>query len=225
MKKKLVLISALFLLTGCSATYEIEIYDDTINEKIDITDSTSSSAIEVKEKIYNIFETKVGGVDELARNFQPYSDKKNNYYSIRENSTFKIEDYKNEVANITDCCRSIELSDDGDYIVFRTLGYFKWFEQYEDLDELTIRIKSNHKLVETNADEIHRYSYTWIINKDNYKEKIPYIKLYSDKYVFNYNNEFVKKVLPIVVITGIILGGSGITYFYLKKKNSKINEI
>ena len=43
MKKKLILLIVLFLLTGCSATYDIEIYNDTVKEKLEFIDTNPSN--------------------------------------------------------------------------------------------------------------------------------------------------------------------------------------
>ena len=70
------------------------------------------------------------------------------------------------------------------------------------LDELDIIIKSNHKLKETNADSINGYEYTWHFDQNNYKDGNVYLKLYKDKYVFNYENEF---TIQIIIISAFVL--------------------
>ena len=150
---------------------------------------------------------------------------KDNSFYYRINNNYKITDYKDRLDQFKDCCRTIDFSNDGKYITFRTLGYFNWFDKYDKIDELNIVVKSNHKVKEHNADEVGRYTYTWHINKDNYKEKIPSIKLYSDKYVFDYDGSFIKKVLTITGIV-VIIGLVGfITYKYFSKRSNKVNEI
>ena len=224
-KKILLLVGLLFLVTGCSTTYNIEIYNNSVTEQIDITDNSSFSGIEVQKKVYDLFETKLGGIDDLDRDFKPFDDDSDDYHSLRAITEFKLDDYKEKILDISNCCRAVNLTDDGKYITFETLGYFNWFEKYEDLDEITIKIKTNHKVKDHNADETGRHSYTWHIDRANYKEKIPSIKMYSDRYVFNYNNEFFKKVLPIIMIIGIIAGSGLIIYLYVRNKSNQADRI
>lgn len=223
--KIMTLLFLTFLLSGCSATYNVEIYNNTINEEVSITDSTATSSQDLETKIYDIFEKQTGGLDALYRDFKPVSNYGLDDYALVSKTTFDFDDYKQEMIRLGGCCRAIDFSDDGKYINFKTLGYFKWFEKYSDLDELTIRIKTNHKVKEHNADETGRFTYIWHIDKSNYKEKIPSMKLYSNRYVFNYNDEFIKKVLPIIVFVGIIIVGSGVSYLYFKNRGRKVDSI
>lgn len=50
-------------------------------------------------------------------------------------------------------------------------------------------------------------------------------KKVKEGYVFNFEDEFVKKMIYIGGLTGIIVGVSSLTYYYLKKKRKNINEI
>ena len=222
----LFVLVALIFLTGCSANYEVEIYNNTVNEHIDLVDSTSMDGTENKKNIENLFYKYLDSSDLLyTRNFEIVSDELRNKYSLSEDSSYTIEEYQEELGYVRNCCRSVEISDDKEFINFRTLGYFKWFEKYDELDELTIKVKSNHKVKEHNADKVSGHTYIWYINKMNYKDKIPSLKLYSNKYVFNYNNEFIKKILPIIIIVGIIVIVGGVSYFYLKGKSNAVNQI
>lgn len=228
MKNKLILlfVGVLLLLTGCSANYNIEIYNDTINENIELYDNSSISADDNKQKIETIFIKYFDSTDMLyMRKFKTFSDEVKNRYYLTEDSSYKLDEYQNQLEYFRNCCRSIELSDDGKYINFRTLGYFKWFEQYEELDSIQIKIKSNHKVKEHNADSTNRYEYIWNIDRYNYKDKIPSIKLYSNKYVFDYDGKFFKRIIYIILFIVIIIGIIGIGYIFIKQKNDRANQI
>ena len=72
-------------------------------------------------------------------------------------------------------------------------------------------------MVENNADKVEKgYIYIWNIDRSNYKEKIPTLKLYTKKHVFNYENEFVIRVLTVIGIIAII---GGVGYYYYNHKN------
>lgn len=215
-----------FLLTGCSATYNVEIYNNDINESIDLIEKTSTSAEDNKNKIERIFVDYFDSTDMLYdRRFEPFKDKKNNAHSLHEKSSYTFEEYQTEIGRIRDCCRSVELSDDGEFITFRALGYFKWFDLYDKFDSIKINIKSNHKVKEHNADSVNRFEYTWNIDRTNYKEKIPSIKLYSNEYVFDYDGKFIKRVVYFVGFTVIILSVMTILYLFVRRKNKNANQI
>lgn len=223
MKKKIILLFLIiFLASGCTIKYNIEIYNGEVRETIDLVEKDIDTMDELETKMYANFD-KYQVYDGVNKHFEPYE--KDHYYAFRSKETYDFDAYNSNIKPISNSCRDISFVDDGKYTTFQMLGYLKWFEKYEDLDEIELVIKSNHKVKEHNADETGRHTYIWHINKDNYKEKIPMIKLYSNKYVFNYNNEFIKKILPIIVFVGIILGGSGITYLHFRNKSRKADAI
>ena len=93
------------------------------------------------------------------------------------------------------------------------------------LDELTINLKTNHKVVSSNADEVNGYHYKWHITRESKNDAAIMITLKKNKYVFNYENEFVKKILPFAIFVGIILAVSGTAYAVVKIKGNKADEI
>jgi len=110
-------------------------------------------------------------------------------------------------------------------ITVLTSKTFNCFEHYKDLDKVTVMIKSNHKLIETNADKVDGYKYYWTIEKETKDDEKILLKLDSNKFVFNYEGSFVKKVLTIVGIIAIISLIGFITYKYFTKRSNKVNEI
>lgn len=220
MKKIILLLIICFLVTGCSVNYEVEIYNDKVNESVDFIFKGSNSKDETKQ-LFNDALLKYELL-EMDRNYEPFYIKKEKKYSMHSLIEYDFDDYKKQTSYFSNCCRAISFADNGKYITFKFLGYIKYFEQYDNLDEIKFTVKSNHKLVETNADEIDRYSYTWNLNRDNYKDVLPYIKLYSNKYVFDYSGNLMKRVIVIVSIVAIIVlvGSLSYGFIYVKGKNS-----
>ena len=93
------------------------------------------------------------------------------------------------------------------------------------LDQITVRLKTNHKVVSSNADFVDGYHYTWNIRREEQDDAAILLTIKKDDYIFNYENEFLKKIMYIGLIIGIILCVSGIVYLYAKNKRKKINEI
>lgn len=224
----LIVLLLLFTTTGCSVNYDVEIYNNKVNEKIEISDPSLNNSEALKNYIEDLFFKYTGDYELLSiREFKNYDNNKSNAHSLVSEKTYNsFKEYYENLHDIKGCCRTIDLSDNGTHITYRALGYNKWFDKYSELDGIKLRVKSNHKLVETNADEIEKgYIYIWDINRSNYKEKVPYLKLESKKYVFNYENEFLKNVLTIGGLAAIIVGGPAIAYFVVKGKQKKVNKI
>ena len=99
------------------------------------------------------------------------------------------------------------------------------FEEYAMLNTITVNLKTNHKVVSSNADSINGYHYTWNLSREEKDDAAILITIKKDEYVFNYKNEFLKKILYTVCFIGIILGVGIIIYLYFKKKSSSLNEI
>ena len=212
-------------MTGCSATYEVEIYNDKVNETIsfyyDNTSSKDSAELSFNEYLERFQDTSFLG----DRIFKEYYNKKKKLYYVKENTSYKLNDYSNELDKVKLNFKTIDYRNNKEFITLRVLDYAKYFDNYPELNSLKVVIKSNHKLKETNADEVHGHSYIWNIDRINYKDIKPSIILYSDQYVFNYENEFVKKIIYIGGFIGIILVVSMSIYIKVKKKNKSMNEI
>lgn len=224
-KSKILLIiitcMACIFLTGCNANYEIEIYNDVVKEDASIIYSESIinglSPYEYTEnKSIELFES----TDILAS--RTWKEKNNSIYT---KNTYSFNQYTGELVGIATCYELYKVNKDNKVITVLTSNVFNCFDIYPELESVTLKIKSNHKMVSNNADKVDRYNYYWYINKDNYTNKPISLKLSSDKYIFNYENEILKKVVYIGLIVGIIVGVSGITYLYFKNKNNRLNEI
>lgn len=218
MRKKFIFIILIILfMCGCSFKYEVEIKDNMVNEKKSIILSKSSV---INNDIYLTIDKMAGkyfpSADFLiGENTKEYYDNDDAIYEKLNNVS--IEDYNN--AEIFSYCYDAHnVIKEDNYILISTSNVFKCFDIYDELDNVDIILKTNHKSMENNADEVDGYIYKWHITKDNYKNKNIYIKLYQDKYVFNYENEFVKKALVIggvlIFLTLIIL------VFVIKKKRA-----
>ncbi len=219
-KKLLILIPILIILAGCSAKYEVEIKNNKVIEKSSFI--IDKSLVEDNNIYYAV--AKLSGKYFLNTDFllggnikEYYDDNKAIY---QKSSDTNISNYNNSDI-FRYCYDAHNVIIDDDYIMITTSDKFKCFDLYEELDDVDIILKSNHKLIETNADVVDGYIYKWHITKDNAKDKKIYIKLQKDKFVFNYENEFVKKML---IISGIIviIALIGFVIFRKNRKASKI---
>ena len=91
------------------------------------------------------------------------------------------------------------------------------FEMYPNLESITVNLKTNHKVVSHNADQVNDNNYVWNINKNNASQKTMQIIL-SEETVFTMNWGL------IFVIGGVILG-IGLIYLVIKNKSINANKI
>lgn len=215
------LILVLFLTSGCSINYELEIYNDKANEKINgvFPEALSNNIKPSKYVIEKLMETESSSIMYFRKTKDISSTEGSSKYST------DFDDYADNLTGIITCYDLYKVNNYDDVITVLTSNKFNCFEDYPELEKVTIMIKSNHKLIETNADKVDGYRYYWTIEKATSDNEKIYLKLDSNKKVFNYEGEFVKKLIIFGSFAVIIIGGATISYFRLKKRNARINEI
>ena len=218
MKRKICLLFLILLMTGCTANYELEIYNDTVIEKAtpwysktevsnDPFEYTKQQSLKYDDNGDFLFHNSKKTVKKEALIGVELTNKYDTLDTVKTSS--KIIHYCYYAKNIVHTKK--------EYITVKTSNEFLCLNEIEELEHVTISIKSNHKLKETNADEIKGHTYYWYITKENYQKKPISLVLYSDQYVWNYDNEILKRLgLIILVIGGTVLVSSGIYKIYKK---------
>lgn len=231
MKKIILLIVGLFILSGCSATYNLEIYNDEYKENISVL-SEKADTTEMKdwniptnadEENMDILLTtdKITGINYYAKK----DSFTNNHYKYAYANEFSMTNYYKSYFAVNSYDFFAVYYDDTDesgkkdLITISTSFKNLIFEKYPDLENLTINIKTNHRVYSNNADSKKDYTYTWNINKNNYADKAIQIRIYKDKYVLNYNQELSKKLYIFLIILGILLVAMVIALLRMRKAN------
>ena len=244
MKKIIILFISIFFLTGCNATYNIEIYNNQVKEDLEYI-STNPQIWDSKVQYNLTYRDLV-----LASHKYPYPAF--NSTVVLEDDTIKLDDveyYENNLISdsssfgqtfsyhkftlenfndssiVKKCYQYFNVIEKNDEIIFSTSLKNKCFEEYQILTDITIKLKTNHKVVSSNADIVDGYHYTWNISKKEQEDAAILLTIKKDEYVFNYENEFIKKLIYIASIAGAVAVVSGITYKYFKHKRKKMNEI
>lgn len=222
MFRKIIILSLFSLfLCGCTAQYNLEIKNDEFRENIKINfDSNDKGAYEYfsDNKFYAIMD----GIS----NFKEYKKESKNKENIEFSYTYEGVEF-NKATSLSSCFKAYNVIDeDGYYIISTSKGLTCATEENTVLlDNLDVVIKTNHIVKDNNADEVDGYVYTWHFDENNYDEKSIYIELDKDKFVFNYENEFIKRILLYVSILVVV---ASITIFVVKKfkrDRQKNNEI
>ena len=135
---------------------------------------------------------------------------------VRYKSSLTKEEYQSSTI-VKEHYPNFKLNETGN-IVSLTLGKGNIFDDYPDLEKLTIYVTTNKRVTKHNADGVNSNTYTWYLTKDNYNKKEIYINYNKtekhdkkDENTFNYN--------IIFIITGIILI-TLVTYIAIKAKNT-----
>jgi hypothetical protein len=168
MKKLLLLIGLLFLVTGCEATYTITLGDNDINENIKILERNNViSSSDVSKELDEII---VSNSDEtMETGFYTF-----NKLLAADKSGIEM-NYKFDPANqyelystfLRYCYDDVSFVYDALKIKLVTNSSFKCYNTFNTLNKLTIEIITPYKVVTHNADAVDGQSYMWFIDKDD----------------------------------------------------------
>ncbi len=207
MRKVIILLICLLLLSGCSATYdlyvgsmlsdEIFLYDD--NDVLETSDN-----YDMEKGTENYIENYAYQVNLFDSNFdydrEQYSNDKVSGYIYNYTYSYKNFSKKSMVYN---CYDEINV-DRGDNIVIKTSNEFKCFDKYSLLNDVTVNIHYSGKVIKNNADSVEDGVYTWNINKDNYANKPIYFE--AVKFKKNHTFEYIAGgVFLVLVIISLLL--------------------
>lgn len=216
MIKKVLLVCMVMLMCGCSANYELEFKNKKLYEKVTV--SSEGNVLSSEFNKYNTYyvpafvpegnfdfdnnlDTKLDGINY----YEKKSNLNGNNNELIYTYNFHVNNFKKAyLPNYSSQYFSFDLK--GDKYILSTGTRFKIFEDFKSLDNFTVHIKSNHKLIETNADEVDGYNYYWYLNRNDQSKNI-YLELSKSEKVFNYENSVLKTaviVLAILLIIGLI---------------------
>lgn len=237
-KKILLLLGLVYLLSGCTITYHLDIstsgYLETIDVGYTIDEDVQSyyipvifGTLELEDPTTNFF-TKVNGLD--------YYDNEliggNNSTTVRYSYNFSSSNFKNSyVANNayhTFIVKSYDHDDDGytDYMLLTTDDNFLLFNRLDEVDMIVVNITCDYEVISSNADEVNKNVYSWYITPDN----IPTISFVFDPEQVVDHRSFWEKFLDgnsytvFAVFFGIFLL-AGLIYLVIKKRSDKVDAI
>ena len=180
MKKIIILLALIFLITGCSNTITYEFNDESIASNIILnfnleefksfySESGGHIASEVTTKeeyddiIYDRYNS-TGVIALLKDNVVTYYDSVN-YKSDDNNYTFEYSydyTYENFQDNyyINDCFEFYSYTEDDDYYHYKISGNYTC-----ELKSLELRVKSKNKNISSNAQKIEENTHIWNIEE------------------------------------------------------------
>lgn len=187
MKKCLLGISFLVLLTGCEANYNLTITESSMVETVDISTTLNSTEMyqdryltEYLKDYENIYEPiyfnekeydyNVGGYQKGIRFYNTKFETTDKQSLILSN-TFSYHDiYKSSA--IKKCFDEFNITKiDNNYYMIQTSNKCNAFDDYSLLSSVNIKVKTDLEVIASNADYVTNNIYIWTINRDNYQNK------------------------------------------------------
>ena len=222
MKRIVILVSILILLTGCSVDYHVEIKDDLKVTEIAYLEGNDefynshyrTTKVKVLQEVLDIYN------DELKENnYQTEVIKSDNPYVKIEREYRDIQEYLNNSKLFNNYFDKINYTKEGKIVKIETEGFNPNEEENPDrfnVDKLDIAIKSAYKVVDSNATEIDKKTntYHFIMNANDEDFKIIMEFDTSSKFIANFD--------IYIILFGILIltTGAWIFVFVNKKKNN-----
>lgn len=207
--KVLILVFVLFLSTGCTVEYNLTIDELNAIEDFSLYIDNNSSNTTLIDDMYNrqteaFFNQDTDSSEYYEAKKGLTKDKENLFLNLRYNYPLKYLQNSNAIG---ECFYNKSVTKDQKYITLNTSKGFDCIYKDTDLqiDKLTIHIKTNLKVVESNSDKVKKNTYTWHIDKNNYQEKNVYMKIdYTEE---NKRKSIISEyiAIPIVFIATSLL--------------------
>lgn len=229
-KKCLFSFLIIFLLSGCSVTYDLEISSNGISENIFI-DSVSVDGNYFVTAYYDSIPDDMLDVDVNQK-----VDGVEYYETIKGDNNIKFT-YKFPMKNFQDSNvinafyssfthNKYDYDMDGkeDYYMLVAAGDFSAFALYNQLTDITIRIKNNFEVISSNAEQIDGNVYIWNFTPgDNYEINM----IYNPDKIIDNRNFFVKLFdkFSLIFIGLFLLVIGYICYCLFKKYSDRKNEV
>ena len=195
MKKIILLVVAILLLTGCNVKYEINITKDNIYEKVSLISENEVDNESITS--YDIpilsFVDDIGSSDENVEidglEYYNLNKEYNGFNNLYLNYTFNWDNYlKSNIVN--NSVSSFRIDKDDNQISIYTGSFIKAFEKSNGINnlEVVVNVSNDYDIITSNANSVVGNTLTWNITKDNYKNS-PLNLTIKDKTINNNNNK------------------------------------
>lgn len=215
MKKKIIMLLSILLLTGCTVNYTLEIDDNILKEKITGTvtkeESKQNSKATDISTVYSIINEDQKPVYNKEELYQKELKESGNNINYTFKYNYNIEDFVNSTI-INTCFENKEIEEIDNYYSIRLSGNFYCLYS----KKINIAVTSNLKVASNNADKIKDNTYIWTIDKNTTDIELVVDKdtPYTKPIKRGISNTF--RIVCFIVL--VVL--SSLAYILYKKKNS-----
>ena len=215
MKKIIVVLISLLLLTGCTIDYNLVIDKDSIKETITGTAYKEEYEVREEDSGLNLFYTYINDdINPLISGDGLYTKDINeidNGINYKYDFIYKNNYDKSKIIN--SCIENSNVKETDTYYSIELSGEFYCLYS----DKININVISNYVVLENNAKEVNGNKYSWVIDDSsnvniflNISKEIKYEEPSKTKFISTFQ---LVGLIIFVVLTGI-------TYFLYRKKNS-----
>ena len=215
MKKIIVVLISLLLLTGCTIDYNLVIDKDFIKETITGTAYKEEYEVREEDSGLNLFYTYINDdINPLISGDGLYTKDINeidNGINYKYDFIYKNNYDKSKIIN--SCFENSNVKETDTYYSIELSGEFYCLYS----DKININVISNYVVLENNAKEVNGNKYSWVIDDSsnvniflNISKEIKYEEPSKTKFISTFQ-------LVGLIIFAVL---TGITYFLYRKKNS-----
>lgn len=198
---------SLLILTGCDVEYNLEIIDDNINETVSVSlDNNSSNKDNIDSLIKAEPYAVVNSVSQ--KKYDKEIIKNDNKVNVKFSYNYIFDGYRDS-SLFNSCYDNYGLHYDDKYYYITTSEKFNCMVyDFVPIDNVKIKIKTNYKVIDNNADEIKNDVYVWNINSSNADNK-PIKFVFDKKTVADVKdkNDFILIGVSIIIGVGLIIFG------------------
>ena len=242
MKKIILLVSMLLVLSGCEAVYTLEINGDDYKEQLEVNNyvkeswgsgdgsyqesirinAQASIATDYRNNVNNESNERFPGIKYYVLELIETS----NNLGVKYNNTFTLDEYRySNLAGLH--FEDFKIKASTEIINIEGGKVNNVFKNYSDLNKLTIKVKTNHEVIEHNADEVLENTYYWYLTNSNYESKTVIFQISNgynenvDLWQLDSNGYFgINSLIVIYVLIGFLaLGGAVFIFFKIKNSN------
>lgn len=229
MKKNILLvILVLFLCSGCSVEYHLDV-DKDLKENVKIIAVNDVEKEEIAS--YKQFLPINVDIDEESV-FQKKYDDIEYYKKVKKNDSIQFS-YSHDIKSFSkdmlsySCYKYITAMYTNkmkDFMV-STSNDFLCFDRYDNLEEVKVVVSSKYKLKKTNADLVEHHKYTWNIKRGDTDNHL-YLLLDVTKKDLNLLERILEGDYTNIFTVSIFLSLVGyVIYSFIKKKGEKRNRL
>ena len=219
MKKILLFIVCIFMLTGCDIEYNLTIDNDSFDEKVTLSLLKKDVSF---EDMTNYLKNKIPISNDRyeTRFYEPSIDVHENSYDLVYDYSHDFNNFRNTLF-VDSCYNDSKITRTDDKITIRSGKGFRCLNPDNGLitDNVKINITTKLEVLDNNADEVNGNTYTWNINFNNVQNKEVNItlkrKVQSSQININY-------ILFGIIGCVLLVGG---LYLFVRYNSKKINDI
>ena len=228
--KIFILLTAVFLITGCEVNYSLEFKDGIFNEDISFSLENNSNNIETINYLKNsdqyVYYISDDDIDKINYN----KTIKNNNNFVDFNYSYSYTNGLKDARVLTECFDAYSFIEEHDHYLIQTGNKFNCLVyDYMIADKINITIKTNNKVLENNADNVDGNKYMWTIDNSNFNNKPILFKVSKELNQTNFVTDFMNNmnngsftILFIMLVAAVMVGVIIFIVYNINKKNNAI---